>query len=1428
MKPNWHTEKATQLLREHREEHADPDSPVVCKCQCSKFPKDGSFTYKEINYIMGRIVDENGSVELVKALLDLGGDVNHIRRSSSSLWKKVARRNQQPERSDVLQIATVRCGPTLVEALAAKADQENLDNALHYGLLRRDLDIVGVLLKHGADPAPLHEDFEKAMICSETDIIRLLVSGPKRPCVDCLSVSLTMAVQNSATEILRLLVAAGADPDYGLGAAMAMAVGANKIDYLRILISGPTRASEASLDIALGVAHQNLWDSDDATQRQMIDICLRAGARGERTERLFTSGLVNSVKKRQSRLLELILQNARPADPFHTLAVLEAIKGNQTVTLARLLRLSPSQGCMVTATAQAMKIKDSEVMYETVALLLSMGVRGRPVGDAFVQCVRLLSRGQASPGGPDPFHRELGKLLLGAGDADINQSQGEALRIAIVSNLRQVVCAIMDKRPALPTLEAALPAAMRVRDATYKMEVVQMLLLGGLEGPVVDKTLVDAVNAAPRNTPLVELLLTVASVDHNTGEALVGCIRNQDLDLLRLILAKRPGRQAVSSAARTAMDLGTVDRRTTIGELIGNFETEHLNFCLVQAIGMPKRDMTLVGMLLDAGARPEHDGGVCIKLAVMTSDIILLRLLAAKTGANEKVYTDALAQLISTDHSWMSQSRVEIVELLLKHGASGHVVNRALLDVVQAMLPSRSPKMPASPRTPRSPMRPMSPMSSMSSMNPVHPTTPKKPLRSMSPMSSMSPVHPTSPRSPASIRSASSQSCNLPADSLLDLLLAHGADVNFEGGKPAQLVARSGDRHSLRKFLAQRGASQRTATAALYAAITAGHSEARLLELIDVLSDHKAAASPDFSAAPADGMMPPVFLCLAAYPRSTMVINRLISAGCSLDQTVAQIVYGPLSDSGRDTPPFGQEPVNALIWALLQPSHRISSAVITELAEQGGNVKFTTTRSRVTPLLLAANTGRPGLVDKFIRLGASASEQDAFGRSALFYASRIGNHESVVLLLKQKVPADDGSLHEAARNFQVDVMEKLIAAGHDPNFRSCQHHGHTALTEMASKGSVPEDLDAAEAAVDLLRRAGADPLLQVGGKTAVFWALENNSGSRRSSRASGGSQSVGGGGGCSGAEAITKVLLEGILYKTLGDERNVFRDAAVDGFFYYSPTMYLSKGRSNATPEVAQALLALLRTHAAVDRFYAGADADEQPPDAVGMPEEIREVERERRARRLRQQRAEEEAAAAEAEAATGVYEVRRRSDNNDCAGSARSGPRGRDAERGESGGSLRHAQPAARLRAEEQALEAWRREMEGRGTTPPVGQQQWTPQMVREDGSGGGGVGGGGRRADWVAQSPAVAMVSTWANGDQPQSPQQQQQRQLQKPPPPPQPKTKKHSSDKSSRPGSTGGKSSKSSKSSKSTASGARASARKPSSTTAREGSSRRVAAR
>lgn len=251
--------------------------------------------------------------------------------------------------------------------------------------------------------------------------------------------------------------------------------------------------------------------------------------------------------------------------------------------------------------------------------------------------------------------------------------------------------------------------------------------------------------------------------------------------------------------------------------------------------------------------------------------------------------------------------------------------------------------------------------------------------------------------------------------------------------------------------------------------------------------------------------------------------------------------------------------------------------------------------SRSTPLIIAAKNERSDIVIKLLKHDANPSAKDIFERTALFYASRLGDVKSIAAILKAKPGPNDGSLHEAARELHGPAIKLLIKGGHHPDFTSTRHDGRTALAELALCCDTSVPSERIETTIDALKTGKADPLKKCcDKKTALYLALENPAPFR-----------------------IVEKLLERIYWEFVNDPQNLY----IDEDIFYSPTMYITKGFLPLDQADATRLVELLRTHNAADVYYA-KEGQDQPPDAVGMPEKIAEAERKKRAReeKLRQQ----------------------------------------------------------------------------------------------------------------------------------------------------------------------------------------------------------------
>jgi hypothetical protein len=265
-----------------------------------------------------------------------------------------------------------------------------------------------------------------------------------------------------------------------------------------------------------------------------------------------------------------------------------------------------------------------------------------------------------------------------------------------------------------------------------------------------------------------------------------------------------------------------------------------------------------------------------------------------------------------------------------------------------------------------------------------------------------------------------------------------------------------------------------------------------------------------------------------------------------------------------------------------------------------------TPKTRLSAAILAAQSQRHTVLIELVVQKADVSCRDHQNQSALFYAGRNGDRESVKILIHAGARPDDGSLHEAAREVHPKVVSLLLSAGHDASFPSLLHSdescfGRTALEELCLKAYRTSDDNGnwntriREIIGMLLPRSYQGTEMKKNGnqKSILHVALDN-----------------------AYPFDVTEALLEfPQIWKFVNEPIHQFESP--DGLVY-SPTKYVEHFY-RGPQSVAKELIRLLRGKRCQDVYYS-TQPDNQPDDAVGMPEEIaKEIANKKRMEREQQ-----------------------------------------------------------------------------------------------------------------------------------------------------------------------------------------------------------------
>lgn len=414
-------------------------------------------------------------------------------------------------------------------------------------------------------------------------------------------------------------------------------------------------------------------------------------------------------------------------------------------------------------------------------------------------------------------------------------------------------------------------------------------------------------------------------------------------------------------------------------------------------------------------------------------------------------------------------------------------------------------------------------------------------------------------------------------------MLANGADTGAEGGASFVAAASLKDT-TLFEQLVQTHPNVEVLMPALIRSIK---SETKLIALLTSLTSCLGRSGSLLSSD--DNEL--LFLAMQYHPRGHELMRFLLVHGCP----------GGLSRLEKLEPAMVAESVTPLLWALHQPRPGISEQVILTLLKLGhegrvvhhrhlhllmydlANPDFVTETSDSTALIKATDSGRHAIIERLIELDPpiDISVRNTKKQSALWSACRNSDIISATMLLKAKARPNDGSLQEASRQVQPELVSMLLAHGHDARLA---HAGLTPLAELC-RNAIPSSVgwqSKAYRVIDMLLSAGTDPFETYGSqrKTILHLALDNDS-----------------------AADITSVLLDfPQIAAHINDDAFLFEQ---DGICY-SPCKYAQTFYQGPPTGMRDTLKQILADRNCRPRLFSKKGA--QPEGAIGVPKHIEDI----------------------------------------------------------------------------------------------------------------------------------------------------------------------------------------------------------------------------
>ncbi|KAL1606732.1 hypothetical protein SLS60_004139 [Paraconiothyrium brasiliense] len=1134
------------------------------------------FSQDELDRALSAAIDKPATRPgLIQAFLNLGAKVNFVEVADqkSKANKKTVVTDRR--RSTVLQrAATVRRADSLSLLAASGADQITLDEGLKAALAANDHPCVQELLRHGADLNTSPNALADAVRSNDQNFVRLLLRAPKALRPDIISSCLPAAVQQKSEPVISLLITHGADPNFDNASALTTSVARCEYRTCVALVAGPMPLNSTSLKAAFETV-MRMSSAQDLYQFLELFFCCGLSPASPR----LTGLLVAASQRNDIRMAEMLINYGVPptVNQAECLKIAIARSHWQLADIILKTSISPAHASMALDVVPEDTPKSERL--HIISTLVAKGASGSSLERWLVRAV-------------EEGDSELMDLLLNAGQP-LGTGNNRAIQAAVARKDIRSLRLLLASRPSPQSLAQVFPLIRSGYTASERLETVRLLLEHGACGPEVDQALVAAVadTSSTRDIALItELVRHGALVNHDHGKALKLAVSQADLPIVRLLCGAKVSTQSKSACLPLIFDTKGSRRPATIAMLellvAGGVEEGAATQALEIAVRGGSPNLDVIERLIAADPRLLSQAfQFATSLSSVPHKEAILKSLLGR-GISQETLDRALIteirQLKGTDES-------AIAQLLLQHGASINYNGGAAFVASAATGNSLLVKLLLTGRD--SPWQPTVTSAFQSLFDPanlrrLNPAAPSRTsvgnivvaLRQEAPHTHSA----DNERSSGDYVEVAEQLLNLGVDqnavdlalravldpenglhateSIVDRLLNHRADVNAANGVCFVFAAR---RNST--LFARLLEFRPNFTALLPSLISSGLDEGILLELIEACFSHGCTADDLDLSHPTS-----LILAVQKYPRSEALIQKLLNHGCNPEASLSGVI---------DTK-VGEEAIPALLWALAQPQKRVSSSVIITLLQAGASCTRVAPVSDIAPIALAAREGRADIVKVLLERGADASIRDKQDRSALFYAGGSSN-TSVVETLAPHALKNDGSIHEAARSLQLDVVALLIKASHDVNFPSRHHGGRNALGELCLNVEINNSSQRSRTrqVLRLLLDNGANPTFKARNeRSTVHLALDN----------------------AHNPLTIAETLLETEIWEQLNDEKHMFRD---EKGLWYSPYSYVERMPSPARKAQKQDLLDLLRDKGCAPRFYS--ENEDQPLGAIGMPAAI-------------------------------------------------------------------------------------------------------------------------------------------------------------------------------------------------------------------------------
>lgn len=642
------------------------------KATCNNEAQTAKFKFKELSYLLGQEVQQPSTgpgsdiecAATVETLLNMGADVNIYKQAKDSLVSKmhIGKSDANVEiPARYLQDATERGKINVIQVLASRgAGQASLNEAYQIAMRNANIDAIRVLLEYGADPNSSSTAFEHMVSAGYHDIVRLVLRSGTPIAKECLTRPLKGIIEMGYVDMVELLVAHGADLEYNNAEAIMAAVKLGRWDILlKMILNQVTPPCELSQIYLLSAVNTVMLANFEPSLRLiLIEILLCAGARGEDLAR----ALVQAVGERDKNLINLLLEFDVDVNYDQAAALRYVVSECQLDLVSTLLARPPIPEYVNLAFGEVpFASQTEENIKQLSSLLLSTGGVGDNAAKLLVQAVRA--------GYNDLLH------LLIDGGVSIEYNNAEALVHAITAVDTRKVKALLKADIGPDSASIAFAAIDMFLDETQLHELMGLLLAKGAHGDPVNQALLNAVRQ--KQWTIISLLLSNnADVGYANGASLIHAVSEADEAMLDTLL-RNPISTETANVVFDTLRMDTKDLYPMAQKLIAaGAKGNPLSKLLISAV--ERKNYTVVQLLLANGASVVYDGGASLKKAVQTGDDQLVKMVIPKcTNCSDGMAAMAAAFVLIDRLS--DSARAAIMPVFLRSGLRGDTVSDTLV-----------------------------------------------------------------------------------------------------------------------------------------------------------------------------------------------------------------------------------------------------------------------------------------------------------------------------------------------------------------------------------------------------------------------------------------------------------------------------------------------------------------------------------------------------------------------------------------------------------------------------------------------------------------------------------------------------------------------------------------------------------------------------